>query len=788
MKHHLQITTTVIILSLAWVQTIYSQEKLYSFNGLVFDNETKLELVGANVSNGETVAFTDVDGRFEIQCTSPDTLIISYIGYEADTVFFNYSGPTLADDLLFYLEPTSFLLDKAVVTSGRYEIPLGESTVSMELLKPKLIQSVNAVDMEEALNKVPGLNIIDGQPNIRGGSGYAYGVGSRVLVLQDDLPVFQPDAGLVFWSDLPIENVAQVEILKGASSTLYGSSALNGIVNLRSGYAKDKPEFSLSSFYNIKLNPKDPEKKWWTVPPTEFGMSALYKQKIGKLDMVLGALYFKEDGPYIEENRGDPDYIERREYTEYGRATVDLRYRANNKLTIGARSTYNPGRGLDFFYWAGDFDLAYQGDSTTTSESGRRRFNIDPYITYVDNNNNKHKLQLRYFDVDNNVDADRQNSSSLYYSEYQFQKNWVDIDLRMAAGGVYQLIKSNSELFSFSEYEQTNAAGYLQLNKKFNNLSVEGGIRYEQNSLERIDTNFMEGQCLHPNEKETEDQFISRLGLNYQLPNSTFLRASWGQGYRYPAIAERCIRTDVGFPVKPNPNLKSERGWSAEIGVKKGLKIKNWTGYADLAFYRMEYEEMIEFLLDFNDLLNIGFAANNLGATKIQGFEIGLAGEGTIGKLGVSILAGYTYVDPKFKEWDITGKELELLEYQNATAGQQNAFLSSSDENILKYRFKHNVKFDAEFELDRFRFGFAYNYYSNIEAIDFLFEGLIDGIKTFRDTHKGYTLLDLRFSYKWDDRFSTAFIVKNTLNSEYTVRPALLEPPRNITFRLNYEF
>jgi len=70
----------------------------------------------------------------------------------------------------------------------------------------------------------------------QGGSGYSYGAGSRVLVLVDDLPLLSPDAGDVKWDYLPVENISQVEIIKGASSVLYGSSALNGIINVRTAY------------------------------------------------------------------------------------------------------------------------------------------------------------------------------------------------------------------------------------------------------------------------------------------------------------------------------------------------------------------------------------------------------------------------------------------------------------------------------------------------------------------------------------------------------------------------
>mgnify|MGYP001206815707 CR=1 FL=1 len=64
----------------------------------------------------------------------------------------------------------------------------------------------------------------------------------------------------------------------------------------------------------------------------------------------------------------------------------------------------------------------------------------------------------------------------------------------------------------------------------------------------------------------------------------TFLRASYGQGYRFPSIAEKYISSAVGpLNVFPNPNLEPEYGWSAEIGMKQGFKIKNFKGYFDVS-------------------------------------------------------------------------------------------------------------------------------------------------------------------------------------------------------------
>src|SRR5256886_14181134 len=68
--------------------------------------------------------------------------------------------------------------------------------------------------------------------NIRGSTGYVQGLGSRVLLLVDGVPANQGDRGGINWDLVPLDRVERVEGVKGAGSSLYGSAALGGVVNL----------------------------------------------------------------------------------------------------------------------------------------------------------------------------------------------------------------------------------------------------------------------------------------------------------------------------------------------------------------------------------------------------------------------------------------------------------------------------------------------------------------------------------------------------------------------------
>ena len=70
------------------------------------------------------------------------------------------------------------------------------------------------------MSKTPGVSILDGQVGIRGGSGYSYGVGSRVQMLLDGMPLLSGDLGEIWWSYLPMEHVSQVEVVKATASSM----------------------------------------------------------------------------------------------------------------------------------------------------------------------------------------------------------------------------------------------------------------------------------------------------------------------------------------------------------------------------------------------------------------------------------------------------------------------------------------------------------------------------------------------------------------------------------------
>lgn len=741
-----------IIISIILFITNTSQGQTAEINGQVFDAKTKEPLESVTIKSGQNGTTTDHEGKFTLKIVPGDHKVeVSIVGYESKT----FKVPLINGEivtLMVDLDETSTYLQTTIVTAGKYEAPLSESTVSMEVIKPALIESNNITSAEQILNKIPSVNVLDGQANIRGGSGFAYGVGSRVLLLVDDLPAFQIDAGLPNWGDIGIENIEQIEVIKGAASALYGSAAMNGIINVRTGYAKSKPITKAAIFSNMILSPKDESKKWWSSTPVEYGASILHKQKFEKIDLVLAAFGITGD-QYIKDT-----------YNRYVRLSPGIRYRISDKLSIGLNTNINKGNSKSFFLWKDGKENAYVGDSTTATITDKLRYTLDPFLTYFDNSGNRHKFLGRYHYIDNENNNNQSNKSSLYYAEYQFQRNFSKAMLILTAGVSESYSNVTAELYGNAKYSIENQAIYLQADKKFGDrFTLSVGARYEFNTITNPDIINIDTIAAA---KNRESKPVLRIGTNYKLTEATFLRASWGQGYRFPTIAEKFIRTNFGiFPILPNPGLKSETGWTGEVGIKQAFKISDWYGFADISGFWSEYTDMMEFTF----LPLPGFQSLNVGNTIIKGGEFSIGADGSLFGLSTSLLAGYTYIDPKFKNF-----------------GPAEKISSSADYNILKYRFKHSIKFDAETHYFGFSLGVSCNYNSNMEAIDRVFYYFIKGVQDFSKTHnKGYTLVGLRLGYSFRS-FKASVLINNLLNEEYALRPAQLEAPRTLAFRVEF--
>lgn len=743
--------------------------------GKVSDVKSKETIVGASVIvDNNTGTVTDVNGNYFFKTTvGKHKVEFKSLEFKSQVKMIELkANDTLSTDII--LESDAKQLGIVVVSAGKFEQNLSEVTVSMEVLKPSLIENKSIQSVETAIDQVPGVNVIDGQANIRGGSGFSYGAGSRVLVMVDEMPMLTADAGDVKWSFLPIENCEQIEVIKGASSALFGSSAMNGVINFRTAYAKEDPETKINFYGGAYDKPRRKEMVWWQDGnPTYSGLNFYHAQKIKQFDIVLGGNIYNDDGyRYLEKEQ------------RY-RANTNLRYRFSKKLQglqIGVNANTMRTKGGLFLIWDNDTTGSLRPAGGDLSHYTTYRTNIDPYITYNTKNDSRHTLRGRFFRTKNLNNTNQESTADVYYSEYQFQKRF-EKGLTWTIGAVYNYNEVRSGPL-YGTHFSTNASLFTQIDKKWKKLTISFGGRgeyFKTDSVETKENLYLLLDKSKPIAKQSKVKPVFRAGLNYHLFKATYIRASFGQGFRFPSVAEKYIKTSAsGLDIYPNDSLRPESGWSTEIGIKQGVKIGDWKGYIDVAAFWTEYNNMMEFSFgkyeNQNDPFNtvgFGFQSQNIGNTRIRGIDVSIIGAGKMGPIDVSMLLGYTYIDPIQTDFD----------------AERDTIFNTSKNNLLKYRYKHTGKADIQLGYKNFSTGISMRANSFMENVDAFFVVAFPGMKEYRAAHdQGDYIFDYRISYQLHKTAKLSFIINNMFNREVMGRPMDIQAPRVYAVQLTVKF
>ncbi len=719
--------------------------------GKISDKETTAPLPGVYIIYGSNqLTVSDQQGNYQFGVkTGYIEITYKFIGYkthiekhllkENDTLVLNIQ-----------LEAENEQLSEVVVSANRRKQRIADLSVSMSVIKPEYIVQNNIINADDLLNQVSGVEIMDGQASIRGGSGYSYGAGSRVLALIDGMPILSADAENIKWQFLPMENIASVEVIKGASSVLYGSSALNGIINFRTASPKIKAENNFSVQTGIYDRPQNKNWVWWENPRTFQNFSISHLKKYNNTDVSLSGAV-QNNNSYRKLN--DERLIRfNARIKHYNKNNPSLKY----GIAINSGYTYK----TDFVLWENADSGALKQNPETASKMNGSFLTFEPFLS-IRKDKYKHDIRIQLQYTGNSFTEKTQNNSNAvsYYGEYQFFWNIrKNIDLISGFSGTYSQISSKF----YNNHTAENAAAFSQVEyTPIKKLKLSGGVRYEYNTYDGISDKLVP---------------VFRTGLNFKATPFTFLRASFGQGYRYPSIAEKYASTTLGtIKVFPNLEIKPETGWTSELGIKQMFRLESFQGQIDLSFFYSENTDMIEYLFGvFPDSetgqMDFGFRAANIENSSVYGVEPQISVIKKSVNSSIVINIGYTYMYP--------------VELNTLNAKQ-----------YLKYRSKHSLKATTSFSYKKFRLGLNTFYKSRILNIDNVFlnpatrEQILPGFYDYwLENNNGYLILDGNLAYIINKNFELSFSVKNLTNIEYMGRPGDIRPQRNFSIQFNGRF
>ncbi|MBI3483083.1 MAG: TonB-dependent receptor plug domain-containing protein, partial [Bacteroidetes bacterium] len=205
--------------------------------GTIMDTESNQLLPHTTVMilNSKTGTSTDDNGKFKIETREGDRLVLSYIGYQTDTVEIEKAKSNYE----IFLMPIHSQLDEVVVTAIARAGLIKENPISISNVTTKMIERSNESNVMDVLAKnTPGLNMLKTGPNIS--KPFIRGMGfNRVLTLYDGVRQEGQQWGGEHGLEIDNYNIERAEIIKGPASLAYGSDALAGVVSLLPFIPKD---------------------------------------------------------------------------------------------------------------------------------------------------------------------------------------------------------------------------------------------------------------------------------------------------------------------------------------------------------------------------------------------------------------------------------------------------------------------------------------------------------------------------------------------------------------------
>ena len=698
----------------------------YNISGKVTDSKLN-PIPGVNVIlvNTNYGAATDENGNYVIDNLSAGiyTIEFSAIGFEKNRTE-NISIENKSITINITLKETAIETEEVLVTAGKYEQKKSDLPVSAEVIHSKEFTERNFSNLEDAMRYVPGLNMTEDQISIRGSNGYSRGTGSRALLAIDGLPFYTGDSGDIIWEMIPVLELQRVEIIKGAASSLYGSSAIGGVINSITRDVSEKPLTIVNGFYGIYDRPYYSEWDWSDGRRPFNGLTLSHSQQIEKFGFNV-SLTRLEESSYKQ----DDDF---KKFIGFLKTVYN--FTPVSSLTFIA-NTFNKRAG-QFLYWKDSHNALVPPDQNLGDriETNRYLFGLI-YKTMISNDvlmNIKTSYYRNYFK--DNAAIPNESTSNMYRGEVQINTSLTNF-IVLTTGVEGSFSKVNSSLFGNPDAFGVGSYAVADINFSFP-LIASIGVRYDYSKLDSLDGS----GAISP-----------KLGLNYKLFKDFILRSSLGTGFRAPTIAEAFTSTSTGgITVKPNPNIKSENNLSFEFGFNYSpLSLLN----IDLAVFQSEYYDLIEPVIDPSDV-KVFFT--NVVRARIQGFESVVNLNIIPNQLSFSL--NYTYL------W---ARDLETGE-------------------ALRYRPRHIFYSGINFTKWNFDFGLNFRYTSKVEEIDEELIDLgvvVDGdlrVPVYTtDANIGYNFLSMGLP------LNLYLNVKNIFNYNYVELIGNIRNIRNYSFGFN---
>ena len=494
-------------------------------------------------------------------------------------------------------------LKEIVVTANKYATPVSRVASSVTIITAAEIEMKQKSTVVEVLRDVPGLAVVE-----QGGPGKLTSVFMRgansnfVLVLIDGVEVnnpASPNNGFDF-STLQISDIEKIEIVRGPQSTLYGSEAIAGVINIITKKGSGKPSFTFSG---------------------EGGSHAFLKGSVssagslGKFNYAVNFSRLQTEG--ISAIKGDN--FENDGY-------------ANNSIFAKLGYDFSGNLNFNLMYKqidaAGDIDQAQKNgdDPNYTFDSKTRLINGKINGSFL-NGKLQSSIRTSYFTFSGNTNDKEDAAHPGIKSDSKFDGRRLSLDFQnnlvIGKSNIFTLgLDYRSDKASSSYYSESSFGSYQS---EFPEESIGTFGVYLQDQVNYAGNFFASVGIRYDNNNKFGSVFTYRIAPAYLIRHSgTKLKASFGTGFKAPSVM------NLFDPVYGNPDLSPEKSSGWEAGIEQSFLKGNLQ--FGLTYFNFKITDMIGFDSNFKPV--------NINKAESKGIEAGLTLQNIS---GFSFNTTYTY-------------------------------------------------------------------------------------------------------------------------------------------------
>jgi iron complex outermembrane receptor protein len=717
-----------------------------TITGTVRDLESGelLPLVNIQVAGSNIGAASELDGSFKIADLPPGKykLIATYIGYKEEVLENVEVQAGNEHSVAFELEPMDFLTGEVIVTATRQPQAVKLAPASVAIVTSQQMREKNVTTFDQAFDEVPGVVVTrSGGANvqalsIRGASEVAGGgIGNRVLLLIDGRPAISPESGGALWNLVPVNSIERIEVVKGAYSSLYGSSAMGGVVNVIT--QNPTPEAYTKVHVNYGAYGPAPQSSGYSRYNDFYTAEISTSRSLGRYSYLFDAGWKHNDG-----------HREKSAFDLLNFFTI-MSYRLNGNRHIQFSANANRIHNDTPATWLSKRQAYSVADFRKDDYQDRREYNADLYYYALPSAHLKYSTRFFYyhnhsqysFDDDPGNDTSNVNRGKQVVARSSVhtqrlgnvsQVDWFFNERHALIAGIevkFDRVEGMPDTVLYGKHDAGSFAAYLQDEVKLSSrLTATVGARLDHY---RIMGDFH------------ETNFSPKLAGVYQLKENLSLRMLLAQAFRTPSIAERYIKFEQGggLSFRPNPQLRSEKLiFSAEVGSK--MKIASNTSL-DLSFFYNRYNDLISYQQISRPLEPLVFEVINLKEAVMQGFELTISQQW---KKHLRVNIGYTYLDAR-----------------DVSAGRFN--------DDLAYKHKHTFSASATGFYKKFTLNINSRYRSAIEEV-FIYPG---------NEPEAVFLVNSKLSWELAEGQSVYFAADNIGDAQYEELERYRMPGRSYT-------